>query len=105
MHGVPRCLPRWRQQQRCGRDKDVAAEPQGAWQWPLDPAAYDRSPALTLDEATALTALVPRLRTWRTRRGAEWETVDRLVCPLADARAAVEVRSRRQASIADKAVA
>jgi integrase len=77
------------------------------WQWPIDPARYDRLPELTRREATALTALGEDARGWRgpSRGRPEWRTLARLVRPLADARAVFEARSHRQRRCADAAVA
>lgn len=82
-----------------------SAAESGAWRWPLDLTTCDRSPTPTSSEAAALSTLARRLHTWRTGRGAEWAVVERLVRPLAEARAVVEVRNRRQARTADRAVA
>jgi hypothetical protein len=76
-----------------------------SWRWPLDLAGYDHAPALTLDEVTALTVLAPDKYGWRLGRGPEWMAVQRLVRPLADARAVVEIGSEGDDYIADRAVA
>jgi integrase len=83
----------------------TSADEQATWRWPLDAARYDRAPALTLDEAAALTTLAPHLHAWRLGRESEWEVIERLVRPLADARGVLEIRSQREAGIADRAVA
>ncbi|HUY98183.1 MAG TPA: site-specific integrase, partial [Verrucomicrobiae bacterium] len=77
-----------------------------AWRWPIDAARYDRRPALTAAELAGLTALGAAVRRWRWRtgRGSDWASVERLVRPLADARAALEVASGRQGHLADAAV-
>ncbi len=81
------------------------ADEQDSWRWPLDHVKYDRAPILTPDEAAALTTLAPHLRGWRQRHESEWTAVERLVRPLADARALVETSSQDSAYIADRAVA
>jgi integrase len=83
----------------------TSADGQRTWQWPLDLARYDRAPALTLDEAAALATLAPHLPLWRLGRESEWGVVERLLRPLADARAVLEIGSQHDAGIADRAVA
>ncbi len=86
------------------RPEALPAHGEAGWAWPVDPAAYDRSPALTRDELEALTTLAPRLWHWRWRRESEWQLIDRLARPLVEARAAVHVASVRQVRPADEAV-
>lgn len=64
----------------------VPVDPAG-WRWPLDLAAYDRSPELSPAERLALGEWLPRWRiTSRARpRGAGPEVVERLRRPLVDA--------------------
>jgi len=80
-----------------------AAADLAIWRWPVDLDGYDRTPVLAAAEREALTA-VGVLRDWRAGQGGEWEIIGRLVRPLADARIALDVRSPRQARIADRAV-
>jgi hypothetical protein len=67
---------------------DAAAR---GWRWPITLACYDRRPALTSLERTA----IPRLGTnLRRRHGYErdapqWQQIERLLRPLEDARAAL----------------
>jgi integrase len=78
------------------------------WRWPIDPAAYDHAPALTAREAAALATLGEDVRGWRrpTRAArAEWQQLDRLLRPLADACAVLTVGTRRQRGCANAAVA
>lgn len=76
----------------------------GGWTWPIDPASYDRVPALRPDELEALTILAPRISQWPARREPEWQLIERLVRPLVEARAAVHVVGVREAHAADDAV-
>lgn len=78
-----------------------------AWQWPVNVAAYDRSPSLSRQEARALAVLDDDLREWlRCRRHRwAWRALDRLVRPLADGRAVLTEPTRRQGRCADVAVA
>jgi integrase len=77
------------------------------WQWPVDITRYDRSPRLTPSEARALTLIGDEVRAWphRSRQGAAWRAVERLLRPLADVRAIVLSQTRRQHRCADAAVA
>lgn len=81
-----------------------AGEP---WRWPLNVAAYDRDRGLSPEEARALAVIGDDLRRWpRCRRHASaWRALDRLVRPLADARAVLTSHTRRQDRCADAAVA
>jgi len=83
-----------------------------AWRWPIDPAVYDRAPALTAEEVAALAALGDdlRIRDWRrpglaARR--EWRRLDRLLRPLTDACAVLvdKPHSRQERRCAGAAVA
>lgn len=82
----------------------VAHQEAESWHWPLDPERYQRAPALTPAETAGLSELGQSLRRWRISSLATWSTVERLVRPLADARAALEVASGRQGHFADLAV-
>lgn len=78
------------------------------WRWPLDPAAYDRAPALTARETTALATLGEAVRGWRRPPCAareEWRQLARLLRPLADACAVLTAGNRRQRGSANAAVA
>ncbi len=61
------------------------------WHWPLDPARYDRAPDLTAAERAALTRLDWDVRRWPKRDQAQppWTALERLIRPLADARASL----------------
>lgn len=79
------------------------AEP--AWRAPIDPARYERTPTLRPAEASALGAARDELGGWR-EAGWPWATdLARLIRPLADAAAALEVPSARGARARDDAVA
>lgn len=82
-------------------------DPEPSWQWPVDITRYDRSPRLTPSEASALTRIGDEVRAWphRSRQGAVWRAVERLVCPLADVRGLVVSQTPRQRRCADAAVA
>ena len=82
-------------------------DPEPPWQWPVDITRYDRSPQLTPSEACALTLIGDEVRAWphRSRQGAAWRAVERLVRPLTDVRAIVLSETRRQHRCADAAVA
>lgn len=71
--------------------------------WPLDLAAYDRSP-LTVEEIAALTSIGDERRAWRISAAPQWAAVARLLQPLADARSALHPKGQRQQRIADRAV-
>jgi integrase len=75
-----------------------------AWSWPIDPAAYDRAPALTAAEAGTLAALGDGVRRWRADHGA-FHPLHRLLAPLAAARAALEAPTKHGRLAADAAVA
>jgi integrase len=80
---------------------------EAAWQWPIDVSRYDRSLPLTAEETRALARLGEGVRAW-PRLGAQpraWRALDRLVHPLAEARALVVSESPRQRRCADTAVA
>ena len=66
------------------------------WRWPIDVAAYDRSPDLTAEELAALTALAPRLYGWHRRREPPWQRIERLLRPLIEARGALDLATPRQ---------
>lgn len=74
------------------------------WSWPIDRSAYDRTPALSADEMVALTALGDDVRRWRAARPAV-QPVQRLLRPLAEARAALETPTKQSRASADAAVA
>ena len=78
--------------------------PARQWRWPIDLETIDRSPTLTTEERDALTTLAPHLWHWRWRREPQWHHIDRLVRPLVEARAALDVASARQVRPADDAV-
>jgi hypothetical protein len=71
----------------------TAAAP--AWVWPIDPAQYDRSPALTISEQAALDHFGWGVRqwpeSWRDPDQAPWPALHRLVLPLAAAREYLDV--------------
>jgi integrase len=82
----------------------LLAEP--PWRWPIALTGYDRTPALSAVEADALRSLGDDgLRAWARADRAEFAALERLLRPLADARAARETRSRHGALAADAAVA
>jgi integrase len=85
----------------------TAGDAEPPWQWPVDLTRYDRSPRLTPSEARALTRMGDEVRAWphRSRQGAAWRAVERLVRPLADVRTIVLGQTRRQERCADAAVA
>ena len=79
-----------------------------AWRWPIDPAAYDRSPTLTAEEVAALATLGDDVRHWRRPVLAArptWRKLDRLLCPLTDACALLAADTPRQRRCASAAVA
>jgi hypothetical protein len=61
------------------------------WPWPVEAARYDRRPELTANEREALDRLGMDVRRRRgyDRDAPEWRTVERLLRPLDDARAAL----------------
>jgi integrase len=61
------------------------------WPWPVEAARYDRRPELTANEREALDRLGMNVRRRRgyDRDAPEWRTVERLLRPLDDARAAL----------------
>lgn len=78
------------------------------WRWPIDPAGYDRAPALTAEEVAALAALGDDLRHWRRPVLAArptWRKLDRLLRPLADACAVLAAATPRERGRATAAVA
>jgi integrase len=72
-----------------------AVEPAPAWPWPIIPTRYDCSPTLTAAEQTALDDLGWQVRDWPQRwRDPDqlaWRALHRLVQPLADAKASLDV--------------
>jgi hypothetical protein len=60
------------------------APPAGAWRWPVDLTAYDRSPKLDLLEQEALAVVVNRRDRHRRRDERAMATVDRLMRPVWD---------------------
>lgn len=62
-----------------------------AWVWPIDPARYDRRPELTDPERAALDRLGVNLRRVRSydHTEPEWRTIEWLMRPLDDVRAAL----------------
>lgn len=76
-----------------------------SWGWPRGNGKYDASVVLSMDERTALRAVVAETRMWRTRRRVEWRMLDRLVEPLADARATLWAPNERTRRAANNAVA
>ena len=74
---------------------DPSVEPVPAWSWPITPTRYDCSPALTAAEQAALDALGWQVRDWPQRwRDPDqpaWRALHRLVQPLADAKASLDV--------------
>ncbi len=79
------------------RAATAAARPAATplWPWPIDPTRYDRSLALTAAEQAALETLGWGVREWPRRWRAPdqpaWRALDRLVQPLADATASLDV--------------
>jgi len=71
----------------------TAAAP--AWSWPLRAAQYDRSPARSVAEQTALGALGWDVRRWPERWAdpdlPQWQALHRLVLPLVQAREGLDV--------------
>jgi hypothetical protein len=88
-------------------DDATPSAPEDSWHWPIDVSCYDRSPDLTAGETRALACIGEDVRAW-PRLGQQppaWRALDRLVRPLADARAVVVSESQRQHRCADAAVA
>ena len=90
---------------------DAAEVPTPAWAWPLDPARFDRSAALTPAERAALDLLQDDARGWWFRphranreRRAAWTALERLLLPLRAARAALDLPTGAQRVNADVAV-
>lgn len=81
----------------------IASDGDVQWRWPIRPESYDRT-ALRAEEVAALIALRGELHRWRRGTNPGWATVQRLLTPLADARAVIEVKSGHQARVADRAV-
>lgn len=72
-------------------------EDKGTWQWPINPATYDRTPLLAKEEYSALLSLG-----WHTRQARcydphrpEWAVIERLFRPLNDARLGLYVPDTR----------
>lgn len=85
----------------------LAGAGERAWAWPIDPTGYDRAPRLTASEVDALATLGDHVRAWPhdMSRQLAWRAVDRLVRPLANARAVLTSQTPRQHRCADAAVA
>jgi hypothetical protein len=95
----------------------AVAHEESAWSWPIDLTQYDRSPALTPAEAAALGVLGSDTCLWRQRPRPgcplspdlpctpQWQALERLLAPLTDARAALELASASQQEDGDLVVA
>lgn len=67
----------------------------GRWRWPIDPSRYDRTPTLDPVETRALASAGEELHDWHAPEWPWASELVRLVRPLADAAAAIEVPSAR----------
>jgi RHS repeat-associated protein len=79
--------------------------PESSWRRPLDPAHYDRGPLLRADEAAALHEARSSLDRWRDPDWLWAVALGRIVRPLTDAAAAIELPSARGRRPRDDAVA
>lgn len=98
-------------------DAPAAAGLEPDWRWPIVVTRDDRAAALTGEETATLCALGEAVRHWRQdwpskqdllpgRAGdPHWRTLDRLVRPLAEARAALDLATASQREGGDTAVA
>lgn len=76
-----------------------------AWRWPIDISRYDRAPSLSPAERRALKKLGDGVRRWHPDARAEVAQIGRLIRPLADCRAVLEVRGEHLERSAEAAVA
>src|SRR6267378_504879 len=77
------------------------------WKWPVDLRRYDRATELSAAERQALISLGDDVRWWgwESHPHPAWSDLERLVQPLADARDALERRTRHARVSANAAVA
>ena len=77
------------------------------WKWPMNLRRYDRAAELSAAERQALASLGDEVRWWGwgLHPHPAWPELERLLQPLADARAALETRTRHARVSANAAVA